>query len=172
MPGTKIYYISGRQKTIGWTANDGSIITADSVPNLDDWGWDQWWNIADWLQWHKLNVQKYGMAKANEKFVNAWSQQTFGAHVLEYARFNSSFRNYMKDTAKIWEYLYGGLATVLPEVIDTGSIVVDDAGQIITGATGGAATVGKALKLLVPVAAIGAAVWGINKYIIQPSKKQ
>lgn len=35
-------------------------ITADSTPVLDGWGWDDYWDSEDWIQWYKLLLKKYG----------------------------------------------------------------------------------------------------------------
>lgn len=34
-------------------------ITADSKPDFDDWGPDDYWSLKDWVDWHKALVNKY-----------------------------------------------------------------------------------------------------------------
>ena len=34
-------------------------ITADSTPVLDGWGWDDYWDSEDWIQWYKLLLKRY-----------------------------------------------------------------------------------------------------------------
>jgi hypothetical protein len=42
-----------------------NTITADSKPDYDDWGWDDYWDIEDWMKWHKELCKRY--SAYNEK---------------------------------------------------------------------------------------------------------
>tara|TARA_R110000744_G_scaffold367373_4_gene476809 strand:+ start:5056 stop:5532 length:477 start_codon:yes stop_codon:yes gene_type:complete len=45
-------------------------ITADSIPDFDGWGPDDYWSALDWINWHKARVIAYGVDSANEKIIS------------------------------------------------------------------------------------------------------
>ena len=52
-------------KTTYYKASTGEDITENSVPNMDNWGWDDYWNCEDWVQWHKIMKSKKGKQYAD-----------------------------------------------------------------------------------------------------------
>jgi len=85
---------------------EGGTITADSIPDLDSWGWDSFWGCDEWVMWHKANKAKYGANVAGEKFAEYWNKQTMGAHALDCRTIDSSFRDYIERNGLhdvVWE---------------------------------------------------------------------
>jgi len=39
------------------------VITADSVPILDSWGWSDYWQCSDWIKWFNLKKKNTGQKK-------------------------------------------------------------------------------------------------------------
>lgn len=72
-------------------------VTAESEPDLDGWGPDCYWEGEHWIKWHKLNVDKYGKAKADEKFQQWWSKRSVFGHELWIANNDGAFRAYIKQ---------------------------------------------------------------------------
>lgn len=137
-------------------------ITANSVPDLDEWGLDDYWSCSDWINWHKAVAQAYGVQAANEKFLSEWNKQSFGAHALDCRSFNSAFREYTKSVG-LHDALYDGAliakplgltADTLTTVTNTASDVVQGAGSAVSGLAGGIGDFGKSLKYLIPIVLI------------------
>lgn len=142
------------------------IITADSVPDLDEWGWDDYWLINDWMLWHQKLKEKFGVNKANQTFVTWWLKQGTGANPLDARSFNTDFRNYAKSNG-FFDALYGNLG--LLKVIGAGTDVVSAGTNIVSNAAKGAENVTKVLKIVIPaaifLALIGGTVYAYNKYV-------
>lgn len=102
-------------------------ITAQSTPNYDDWGWDQYWNCEDWIAWHKELVKAYGLQQANLRFITAYHQASFGAASYDCRTFNRSFREYARQNGFL-DALYQGIGAIMQPVgpvIETGSNILD-----------------------------------------------
>jgi hypothetical protein len=147
-------------------------INANSVPDLDDWGWDDYWSCPEWIQWHKAMVSQYGAYQANEKFLTEWNKQSIGAHALDCRSFNSEFREYTKAVG-LHDALYNGALLAKPLGITTDAVttatsaasdVVQAGGDLIQGVAQGAGSLGKSLKYVIPVLLIVAL--GVIGFII------
>ncbi len=86
---------------------------ADSVPNLDAWGPDNWWTLAEWKMWHQANVARYGQAQANETFISWWRQQSFGAGPENQLENDPDLRAYFRNAGLLnrMGYTLGGAIT-------------------------------------------------------------
>lgn len=156
MAGTKIYYISGKV---------GNAITADSTPVLDGWGWGDYWGCPQWVEWHKLNVTKYGKPVANQKFISEWGKQDSFANPYNWCKYNSPFANYFKAQGIDVGWL---LSNLVVGANDVGTNVVDAAGNVSTGvvtASSGIETVGSIIKYALPFGAIALGYWAYEKYL-------
>lgn len=140
------------------------IITADSHPDLDDWGLDDYWGPENWIDWHKKMKTSYGLDEANKRLVTAYHEATFGAASFDWRTFNSTFKKYAKDNG-FYDALYDGLGGLLgkvssviatgtqqtanaaEKVIDTAGNVVDNAGDALSNTT-------SVLKWVIPVIVI------------------
>lgn len=70
-------------------------ITADSIPVLDKWGWDEHWEVPEWRRWHELMVQRYGRKYANSQFLYWWGKQDSTAGPYTRGKYDQNFVNYL-----------------------------------------------------------------------------
>jgi hypothetical protein len=55
-------------------------INADSYPDYDEWGWDDYWKLPDWQTFYDKLIGKYGADEGSRRWLDAWHRQTWGAH--------------------------------------------------------------------------------------------
>lgn len=134
-------------------------ITADSIPDLDEWGWDDYWDINDWMEWHRLMKARYGLAKANSTFLKYWDKQTSGANPLGARSFNSKFKEYARANG-FYDGLFSGLLDMLARPGSAAQDLVKGGTNVISSAAKGAENTGKVLKFLIPAAIVVAVVIG------------
>ncbi len=125
------------------------MITASSTPNYDEWGWDDYWNCEDWLQWHRALKAAHGLDAANYTFITAYHQASFGAASFDCRTFNSAFREYARQNG-FHDALYLGIGAIMQPVGD----VLETGGNII----GSALSASETLKKLIPIMMILAAI--------------
>ena len=58
-----------RIKSLYINEQDRNPSNADSHPDLDEFGWDDYWEFPQWQTWFNSNVSKYGKQKAQEKAI-------------------------------------------------------------------------------------------------------
>ena len=132
-------------------------ITADSTPDYDDWGVDDYWGPDEWIQWHKLMKAKYGADDANKRFIIAYQDAGFGAVSFDWRTFNDNFKQYAKDNG-FFDALYDGIggligrgAGLLDTTVETGTktatTVIESAGSTIS-------TLAKSAKWVIPAVVI------------------
>lgn len=143
-------------------------ITADSIPDYDEWGPDDYWSCADWITWHKAMKSKYGKDEANRRFLSAFHQAGFLASSYDCRSFNSEFRQYSKDNG-FYDGLYDGLA-VITQPIGVGTDVVNAAGQTVSNISQGISNTSKAAKYAIPavILVVSALVlmWFYRKFVV------
>lgn len=148
------------------TATTGEPITENSIPNLDEWGWDTFWDCIDWIEWHKIMKSKKGKEYADATFLQYWNMGTMGAHVADCRSFDQSFREYMKNE-NLLSSLYSGIGA-LATPIGTGGDVLTSALNTIGFSAKAIENVAKTLKILLPIVLIIAvillAIWGYKKF--------
>ena len=141
-------------------------ITENSIPDLDDWGWDSFWNCQDWIDWHKIMKQKKGKATADNNVMVWWNKQTTGASTLDCRSFNSAFRDYF-GKEKLLDPMYGSVAWIKP--IGAAVDVIGSASDVVSNAGDTAANITKTLKVVIPIVivlGIGTAMYvGYNKFV-------
>lgn len=168
MATTKIFYVAGAK---GKAAVSGAYIpndlTADSEPDFDNWGWDDYWSCEAFRRWHELNVTKYGKEVAKSKFLAAYEVAfSFGSYHQDCC-YNSDFREYFKSYDIDVDTLFCSL--VMP-VIDTTGNVLTTAGNVSSGV----ANTSSLLKYLLPVALVVAGVYAVDRWVypIFPDKNK
>ncbi len=147
-------------------ATTGEEITENSVPILDGWGWDSYWDCSDWIEWHKITKSRKGKAYADSRFLQYWNQQTMGAHAIDCRSFNTAFRDYMRKE-NLLDALYSGIGVIAEpigagtDLIHSGTEATTNVGKIIDGAT-------KFFKIALPIILIGvlvlASIWAYKKF--------
>ena len=55
-------------------------INADSYPDYDEWGYDDYWKIPDWQTFYDKLIAKYGADEGSRRWLDAWHRQTWGAN--------------------------------------------------------------------------------------------
>lgn len=149
-----------------YIATTGEEITENSVPDLDDWGWDDYWTCSDWTAWHKIVKDKKGKETADSLFLRYWNLQGALSHALNCRTFNSDFRDYTRKEGLLSK-LYDGAPYMQP--FGVGTDVINTAGDVINAATDTVSTTAKILKYAIPVALVGAMVYGAY-YIFKKTK--
>lgn len=141
-------------------------ITSDSEPDLDSWGFDDYWTVNEWVEWHKKMKAKFGLQKANMIFIEWWKKQTVGANPLN-NRTNANFKKYAKDNGFL-SSIYSELEKTALSIVSPGFQVTKSALNTATNAAAAAENTSKVLKWLLPtlliVAAAGLSIWAYNKY--------
>lgn len=142
------------------------LITADSLPDYDDWGPDEYWGPQDWIAWHKALRARYGADEANRRFLEAYHKAGFLAASYDFRTFDQPFREYARANG-FYEGLFPGLSTV-PRVIGSlfdifrgASSVGESAAEATQGVT---RSVVLATNVLLPVLLIAAAVMLVLKF--------
>ena len=115
-------------------------IIADSKPNYDNWGWDDYWSCEDWIEWYAKLKEKYGKKEADVKFETAFNDRSFGGHEWTCLNFDEGFKAFMRKEGGTTDPI-----TKLFQSATTASVSVVDA----------AVTTTKMLKFVLPVALIG-----------------
>lgn len=64
---------------------------------LDGWGWGDYWQCAQWMEWHQKNKQAFGKAVADQKFIAAWESQDFTASPKSWCKYKTWFRDYFMN---------------------------------------------------------------------------
>jgi len=121
---------------------------ADAEPQYDSWGPNLggYWSLDDWITWHNANVTAYGLAFANQKFIAAWNDNSWGSAPDNELQYSSSARNYFQNVG-----LLGSLGW-------TWTSVINDAGQGLANAAAGLPAAGKTTSWLLPLAAVAALI--------------
>jgi len=129
---------------------------ADAKPLYNDsifkiWNWfDDRWSCSDWITWHKANVVKYGLQKANEKFLHEWDDLALISNTADCRNLNYAFRDYAKKNG-----FYDGLGSII-----TGDIIggVTDVSHNVAGGISGAS---KVFKIVLPIVLLVVVVFAI-----------
>ena len=91
-------------------------ITWNSVPDYDEWGFDNYWKCAEWTAWHKTLVQHYGKERAKIIWEYAYAQGTTLASHGNCRVLDTDFRKYCADNKlSLWDNA-GFLAPILATV--------------------------------------------------------
>lgn len=139
-------------------------ITADSVPDLDEWFWDSYWDCQQWIDWHKLNVQKYGKSTANQKLLTEINKRSAFGHELTCIN-TPYFSEYFLSQGIDFNSLVGAN----DPITKTGNTVVNEASEIIENTAKGAGSLSKVVKYAAPVVGVllltGLAYYGYKNYL-------
>lgn len=142
------------------------VITAESSPDYDNWGWDDYWSIRDWMTWHMRMKKEYGKEKANITFLTAWEKQQFLSSPLDARTFDADFKRYAKDNG-----FYEGLFDpgILKLILKGISLGLDVTETTIEAASDTAETLRKFIKYGVPIILIalilGTGLWAYKNFI-------
>ena len=140
------------------------VITADSSPIYDTWGWSPYWDCNDWITWHKSMVVKYGRPEANKRFLAASGDDNIGLFGHEkFCAYDPVFVKYFQDQGlgdqisalgTIIGNLAGGAVNV-SQVAESGGAIGVNAANVIK----------YAFPILLTLAAAGIAYYGYARYL-------
>lgn len=147
-----------------------AIINWNSVPDYDEWGYDNFWSCDDWITWHKKLVLHFGEATATEIWNYAFKQTTNLSSNLNCSSFNSAFRDYakkhdLKPNKDIATQIFGTVTDVTTGALDTTSEVASGVFGTVQSFFGGAN-----LKRTINVVLIVGGVLGVA-YVYKAFKK-
>lgn len=149
MKGTDIFYISGpRSAAIGLGMYYPEDLSADSEPNTDEWGPDNYWSPQTYIDWFAMNAEAYGVPEAKRKMamaIDSWSG--LGGAELDYC-YQPSFVNFF------WQYGIDVRTHACAAVVDLLDVVTDTTSTL--------STLSSMLKILIPVAVVGGIIWVVR----------
>jgi len=123
-------------------------ITWDSQPDYDDWGIDNYWSCSDWKKWYFKLKEHYGHEFAVNKFRQAFSKGTAGAH---HFTCNSPYPYPTQDYRNFNQFM-----------IEEGILRQGTIPEFIEDVTSGFTTSGKVFKYVLPLAVIFV-LWRLTK---------
>lgn len=140
-------------------------ITADTIPDYDEWGWDDYWGCGEWMLWHKANVQEYGRETANTKFIQAWGAQDSFMSPYNWCKYDKDFANYFSqqgiDVGWLLSNLIVGVENVGDDVIETVENTTDTVAYVSSG-----------FKVVATLAIIGIGIYGFDRWVWPAIKKR
>jgi len=113
------------------------VINAESTPDYDSWGYDDYWSCENWIDWHKALKAKHGKQRADEIWLAAWDEQDTFEHNLSWCKYAANFNSYVSAENLPVSHL---LADIFAGGTKIGENVVDTA-----------TTTSKILKWVIPV---------------------
>ena len=145
------------------------VITAESSPDYDDWGWDDYWSARDWMTWHRRMKEEYGKEKANIRFLTAWEKQSSLSSPLDTRTFDADFKRYAKDNG-FYEGLFDpGILKLILKGISLGLDVTEATIEAVDETAGTLPAIGKIIKYGVPIILIalilGTGWWAYKNFI-------
>lgn len=131
----KIFYIAGPKRSgVGLTYN-GQPITANSLPDLDEWGWDDYWGCEEWKAWHMELRKMLNAQDANAIWLQAWNQQSYGASPKSWCKYDTAFVNYFVSVGILnpadWSMIIPNVLNASGDVAEGVSDTISVASQII-----------------------------------------
>ena len=87
-------------------------INADSYPDYDEWGSDDYWKIPEWQKFYDELLKKYGADEGSRRWLDAWWRQGFGANpinnrlsIADWSIARGLWNNSKKDFYKAGEFI-------------------------------------------------------------------
>ena len=131
----------------------GNVMSCDTEPLMDGWGWADYWQCADWITWHKMLKSECGLSteEANLKVTTAWNSHGLFSHEW-FCQFDQEFRDYFISQGESFSFLTN---------------ITYNIGVGVESATEALPSVGKYIKYAVPIALMSVAVfYAIRAYKI------
>lgn len=123
----------------------GAEITAQSQPDYDGWGYDEYWSCNDWMIWHTRLKAEFGLTIANEKWTTAWNKQGAWESNYNWCKYDCNFANFAQSNNLPIRNVFSKLTCGVVNVAD----------NVAEGFTTGA----KVVRILIPVAVIGVSIF-------------
>jgi hypothetical protein len=165
---SRVSIIAGTRDRVGFFNSAPDPTNADSLPPLSEL--NSQWGCADWMQWHKANVDKYGKDLANQKFISNFSQLSSINNAYNFCKYSCDwaqyFGNYGIDVSDVASRAVCSAVTVVDAA---GYVVTSTAGAATSAAQGASSTISTLSKIL-PIAGVVIAVWAAYTYLYKPSQ--
>jgi hypothetical protein len=148
-----------------------ALITWNTAPDYDEWGYDTFWSCDDWINWHKRLAEHFGEATATEIWNYAFKQTTNLSSNLDCNSFNTTFRAYVKQHNLA---VYKDLITqAMGATVDVVGGAIDTTSNVATGIFGTVNSLfgGTNLKKTINIVLIVGGVIGVA-YVYRAFKKQ
>lgn len=124
----------------------GASITYQSTPDYDGWGFDSYWTCDEWKNWHIALVKQYGLARANELWVEAWNKQDTFEHGKNVCKYNTEFVNYLLskgiDIRSFVSAIFTNVAETVVNTTEAAADLSDNLDWIVPAAIGAALLIG------------------------------
>lgn len=121
-------------------------ITADSIPVLDEWGWDDYWGVYEWIDWYNKVKAKHSKVYADTLFKIYWNKQDTFANPYNWAKYDSDFRAFLSK-----EGLLSSVTNVFADVVSAGTNVVSSGASAAQNVAEGVESAAKTTKYILPV---------------------
>ena len=87
---------------------DSTTIKWDSVPDLDAWGFDEYWGCEHWKAWYSALKSKYEKDLAIEKWNKSWaSQNEWVDYAPNNCKYEESFMKWANTKGLTVNYTFG-----------------------------------------------------------------
>lgn len=167
---TKVTAVPGKVSVLPKTDYIGGAylpadLTADSEPDFDNWGPDDYWSCAAFMTWHQLMEQKYGQAQANLRFGDAMEIAfTFGSYHQNCA-YDQGFRDYFRSKGIKIDTVGSLIVMTLIGLAYDGADIVKNISTSLGNVTEAAKNTTSVAKVLLPVALVGGSLWAVDKFV-------
>ena len=129
----------------------GMDITAESYPDYDGWGFDNYWKCTDWMIWYGKLKEAYGTTEAKLRWKSAWEKQDASASPYLWCLYSDDFYDFVRDNDL-------GLSNTLADV-------TSGAGTAVSGVFKGLGWFGKNIVWIAPtVLLIAGVAYGYKYY--------
>jgi hypothetical protein len=105
-------------------------INADSYPDYDEWGSDEYWKLPDWQKFYDELIKKYGADEGSRRWLDAWWRQGVGAHPLNNENSIKEWaeaRGLWKGTTPFISGMYKPNDFIAPSIQNQGQVVNNQA---------------------------------------------
>ena len=75
----------------------GMDISAESYPDYDGFGWDNYWSCTDWMIWYGKLKQAYGVSEAKLRWKSAWEKQDNTSNPYLWCMYSDDFYAFIKE---------------------------------------------------------------------------
>ena len=72
-------------------------ISAESYPDYDGFGWDNYWSCTDWMIWYGKLKQAYGVSEAKLRWKSAWEKQDNTSNPYLWCMYSDDFYEFIRE---------------------------------------------------------------------------
>lgn len=148
----------------------GFVVTADSSPVYDTFGFADYWGCAEWIQWWNALNKKYGKDGADYVWGAAWldglsnsaggngtapgSSWIIDSVPLDCRTLDGNFKTFIDGNENIYNVVYSGIGGLIAKPLGLGVSIINGAVKIGSDVVDTATTTSKILKYAIPIAVV------------------